>query len=380
MTTRGDATTPKPAPDGGLFLGLISGTSVDGIDAALVSFEPQLALLAGRTVPMPDALAHEVLRVSQSNAHISLDDLGALDTRLGEAFAAAANALIEGSGIDRSRIVAIGSHGQTLRHRPGGAAPFTMQLGDASVIAERTGITTAADFRRRDVAAGGHGAPLVPAFHAAIFRDAQESRAILNIGGIANLTLLPSTGAVRGFDTGPGNGLMDAWCLRHRGERFDRGGAFAASGRVDASLLAKLLAEPWFALPPPKSTGRDQFHLDWLESALSGSALPPEDVQATLCELTVRTIADALHRTQPTTERLLVCGGGVHNTRLMARLAAALPTVSVHSTATLGVDPDLVEAMAFAWLARETVAGRPGNLPEVTGARGLRVLGAIHFA
>jgi len=255
-----------------------------------------------------------------------------------------------------------------------------MQLGDASIIAERTGITTVADFRRRDVAAGGHGAPLVPAFHAAIFRDPNESRAILNIGGIANLTLLPISGPVRGFDTGPGNGLMDAWCLRQRGERYDRGGAFAASGRVDPQLLSRLLAEPWFALPPPKSTGRDQFHLDWLEAMSSGLQLAPEDVQTTLCELTARTIADALHATQATTERLLVCGGGVHNTALMIRLAEALPELSVQSTAVLGVDPDFVEAMAFAWLARETLAGRPGNLPEVTGARGLRVLGAIHCA
>ena len=379
--TLASRTTAKPAVvDGGLFLGLISGTSVDGIDAALVSFEPALTLHAGRTWPMPEALAQEVLRVSQTDSRISLDYLGALDTRLGVAFADAANAMLGTSGVDRARVVAIGSHGQTLRHRPDGDAPFSLQLGDASLIAERTGITTVADFRRRDVAAGGHGAPLVPAFHAAIFRDPYESRAILNIGGIANLTLLPISGPVRGFDTGPGNGLMDAWCLRHRGERFDRGGAFAAGGRADPQLLARLLAEPWFARSPPKSTGRDQFHLDWLESALSGLPLAPQDVQATLCELTVRTIADALRSNQDGTERLLVCGGGVHNTTLLARLGEALPGIAVQSTTAHGVDPDLVEAMAFAWLARETLAGRPGNLPEVTGARGLRVLGAIHSA
>jgi anhydro-N-acetylmuramic acid kinase len=185
---------------------------------------------------------------------------------------------------------------------------------------------------------------------------------------------------VRGFDTGPGNGLMDAWCLRHRGERFDRGGAFAASGDVNAPLLSRLLADPWFSLPPPKSTGRDQFHLDWLESALRDLPLAPEDVQASLCELTARTIADALRGNQPATTRLLVCGGGVHNATLLSRLAHALPGVCIASTASVGVDPDLVEAMAFAWLARETLAGRPGNLPEVTGARGLRVLGAVHSA
>ncbi len=378
--TLADAAIAQPADHGGLFLGLISGTSVDGIDVALMSFAPQLTLLAGRTVPMPTDLAQEVLRVSQSDARIALDDLGELDTRLGQAFAAAANEVIDASGVDRAAIRAIGSHGQTLRHRPSGDAPFTMQIGDASVIAERTGITTVADFRRRDVAAGGQGAPLVPAFHAAIFRDARESRAILNIGGIANLTLLPATGQVRGFDTGPGNGLMDAWCLRERGGRFDRGGLFAASGRADADLLARMLADPWFALPPPKSTGRDRFHLEWLESALSGTTPAPADVQATLCELTMQTIVDALRTTQPATDRLLVCGGGVHNGNLLTRLVAALPDIHVQSTAALGVDPDLVEAMAFAWLARETLAGGPGNLSEVTGARGLRVLGAIHPA
>jgi len=378
--TLGDAThAAKPAPDeGGLFLGLISGTSVDGIDAALVAFEPQLSLLAGRTIPLSTDLVQEILRISQSDARIGLDELGVLDTRLGLAFADAANLLIEVSGVDRSRITAIGSHGQTVRHRPIGDAHFTLQIGDANIIAERTGITTVADFRRRDVAAGGQGAPLVPAFHAGIFAAADEARAVLNIGGIANLTLLPTGAPVGGFDTGPGNGLMDAWCLRHRGERFDRDGDFAASGRVDAPLLQCLLADPWFAQPPPKSTGRDQFHLDWLEKALAGRTLAAEDVQSTLCELTARTIADALRHAQSATARLLVCGGGVHNGHLMARLATALPGVPVQSTAAHGVDPDLVEAMAFAWLTRETLAGRPGNVPEVTGARGLRVLGAVY--
>ena len=389
----------KPAVgDGGIFLGLISGTSVDGIDAALVSFAPHPILHAAQTFALPDALAHEVLRVSQSDAQLAPDDFGALDTRLGAAFAAAANALIESSGLARSGIVAIGSHGQTLRHRPSGDAPFSLQLGDASVIAEGTGITTVADFRRRDVAAGGQGAPLVPAFHAAIFADPGESRAVLNIGGIANLTLLPASAAegmaqpqgrsrpapaheaVRGFDTGPGNGLMDAWCLHHRGERFDRDGQFAASGCLQEPLLARLLDDPWLALPPPKSTGRDQFHLAWLQTRLDGLALSAADVQATLCEFTAASVVQALQRSQPDVRRLLVCGGGVHNRQLMSRLMALLPRLAVVSTASLGVDPDFVEAMAFAWLARESLAGRPGNLPQVTGARGLRVLGAIHHA
>jgi anhydro-N-acetylmuramic acid kinase len=367
----------------------MSGTSVDGIDAALVAFEPMPRLLRGRTFPMSDALSAEVLRVSQSAAAMSLDALGALDTRLGQAFADAANALLKESGVDAAAVRAIGSHGQTLRHRPSGDAPFTMQLGDAHVIAERTGIVTVADFRRRDVAAGGQGAPLVPAFHAAVFAAA-EDRAVLNIGGIANLTLLvapaPSAivasstpaASVRGFDTGPGNCLMDAWCLRHRNQRFDRGGAFAAEGQPDAALLRRLLDEPWLALAPPKSTGRDHFHLAWLEEKLADLRLSPADVQASLCAFTARSIADALTAQLPQAKRLLVCGGGVHNPVLLAALTAALPSVVVESTASYGLDPDFVEAMAFAWLARETLNGRPGNLPEVTGAHGARILGAIH--
>jgi anhydro-N-acetylmuramic acid kinase len=216
----------------------------------------------------------------------------------------------------------------------------------------------------------------MPAFHAAVMHSPDEDRAILNLGGIANLTLLPRQGDVRGFDTGPANGLMDAWCLRHRGLPYDRDGAFGREGRVDEALLARLLAEPWFALPPPKSTGRDQFQLAWLQGRLAGES--PADVQATLCELSAATVADALRATLPGAGRLLVCGGGVHNPLLMQRLAARLPGMAVASTASIGLDPDFIEAAGFAWLARETLAGRPGNLPSVTGARGPRVLGAIH--
>lgn len=369
-----------------LFLGLISGTSADGIDAALLEFEStdrahalRAALHLGHTYPYPEPLRAQVLALSQHDAPpLSLDAIGALDTQLGQVFADAANALIDESGVDRNRIRAIGSHGQTLRHRPSGAFPFSLQLGDANVIAERTGITTVDDFRRRDIAAGGQGAPLLPIFHAAILRDTNEARAVLNLGGIGNLTLLPVNGPVRGFDTGPANGLMDAWCARHLGTAFDDGGAFAMSGRVDEILLARLLTDPYFALLAPKSTGRDHFHLGWLDAQLHGALSAPEDVQATLCELTAVSIAGALLSAQPDTKRVLVCGGGVHNPVLLARLTARLPNIAIESTAAHGVDPDFVEAMAFAWLARETLAGRPGNLPEVTGARGLRVLGAIH--
>ena len=364
------------------YLGLISGTSADGIDAALVRFDgdatharPELAF--GRTYPWDPALRARLVELGQRTAMLTLDEVGELDVRIGRAFAQAAKAAIEASGVATADIAAIGSHGQTLRHRAQGEIPFTLQLGDPSTIAERCGLRVVADFRRRDVAAGGHGAPLVPAFHAATLHSDAEDRAALNLGGIANFTLLPANGAVRGFDTGPANGLMDAWCLRHSGQAYDTGGGFAAQGRIDEALLARLLDEPWFALPPPKSTGRDQFHLAWMESKLRGD-VAPADVQATLLALSVRTIADALRAAQPHTQRVIACGGGVHNPLLMAALAAAMPGSVVESSAMHGLDPDFVEAMAFAWLARETLAGRPGNLPAVTGAAGPRVLGAIY--
>ena len=364
------------------YLGLISGTSADGIDAALVRFDgdatharPELAF--GRTYPWDPALRARLVELGQRTAMLTLDEVGELDVRIGRAFAQAAKAAIEASGVATADIAAIGSHGQTLRHRAQGEIPFTLQLGDPSTIAERCGLRVVADFRRRDVAAGGHGAPLVPAFHAATLHSDAEDRAALNLGGIANFTLLPANGAVHGFDTGPANGLMDAWCLRHSGQAYDMGGGFAAQGRIDEALLARLLDEPWFALPPPKSTGRDQFHLAWMESKLRGDEAPA-DVQATLLALSVRTIADALRAAQPHTQRVIACGGGVHNPLLMAALAAAMPGSVVESSAMHGLDPDFVEAMAFAWLARETLAGRPGNLPAVTGAAGPRVLGAIY--
>ena len=367
-----------------LYLGLISGTSADGIDAAPVDFDDatgtpasKARLVFGRTYPWQPALRAQLVALGQQSAQVSLDAIAELDVRIGRAFADAALQALADSGIAAADVAAIGSHGQTLRHRPDGESPYTLQLGDPSTIAERTGIRTVADFRRRDVAAGGHGAPLLPALHAALLRDDGEDRAVLNLGGIANLTLLPRTGDVRGFDTGPANGLMDAWCLRHHGEAFDRDGAFAAQGRVDDALLARLCAEPWFALPPPKSTGRDQFHLGWVESRLRGDETP-QDVQATLLALTVCTIADALRAIQPNTTRLVACGGGVHNRALMAALAGALPGCEVESSAAHGLDPDAVEAMGFAWLARQALRGLPGNLPSVSGARGPRVLGGIY--
>ncbi len=366
------------------FLGLISGTSADGIDAALVRFadeDPHAPpeLVFGKTYQWEPVLRARLVELGQLAASITLDEVGELDVRVGRAFAQASCAAMLASGIDASQLDAIGSHGQTLRHRPHGDIPFTLQLGDAATIAERCGVRVVAEFRRRDVAAGGHGAPLVPAFHAATLHSESENRAVLNLGGIANFTLLPKKDVVRGFDTGPANGLMDAWCLRHHGHAYDAGGAFAAQGRIDQDLLERLLDETWFSQPPPKSTGRDTFNLRWVDAHLSGKE-SAADVQATLLALSVRTITDALRAAQPDTQRVIACGGGVHNRVLMDSLAAALPYIAVESSAAHGLDPDFVEAMAFAWLARETLAGRPGNLPAVTGAAGLRVLGAVYPA
>ncbi|MBV6815871.1 anhydro-N-acetylmuramic acid kinase [Xanthomonas campestris pv. passiflorae] len=370
--------------DSPLYLGLMSGTSADGIDAALVRFADanhrRCELVAGATVAWQPQLRQTLVAIGQGAETVAIDALGQLDAQVGLAFAAAANQLIGDSGVERRQIRAIGSHGQTIRHRPNGNPAFTWQIGDASRIAEHTGITTVADFRRRDVAASGQGAPLMPAFHLAMLGAGDEDRAVLNLGGIGNLTLIPRDGAVLGFDTGPANALLDSWCQRHHGTPFDAEGAFAASGRVDAALLQALLADPWFALPPPKSTGREQFHLDWAMRAMGSARLEAADVQATLLELTAASVADALLRLQPTTRRVLVCGGGVRNPVLLARLAARLPGMAVESSARFGLDPDYLEAMGFAWLAAELLAGRAANLPSVTGAAGPRLLGAIYPA
>ena len=365
-----------------LYLGLISGTSADGIDAALASFDGGRARLHfGRTYPWDPALRAQLVALGQQGAALSLDAIAELDVRVARAFAEAANLALADSGIAAADVHAIGSHGQTLRHRPWGPYPYTLQLGDPSTIAERTGIAVVADLRRRDIAAGGHGAPLLPGLHAELLRDDGEDRAVLNLGGIANLTLLPADPAapVRGFDTGPANALMDAWCLHHHGADYDRDGAFARSGTVDAALLSRLLDEAWFTQAPPKSTGRDQFHLGWVEARLQGGE-SPADVQATLVALTARTVADALLAAQPRTQRVIACGGGVHNPALMQALRDVLPGIDVQSTAAHGIDPDHVEAIGFAWLARQTMLGLHGNLPSVTGAAGPRVLGGIYPA
>ena len=300
-----------------------------------------------------------------------------LDVQVAEAFADAALRLIQSARLTPGDVRSIGSHGQTIRHRPAAAHPFTWQVGDANVIAERTGIDTVADFRRRDLAAGGQGAPLVPAFHAALLHDANEARAVLNLGGIANFTLLPVQGDVRGFDTGPANALMDAWCEQHHGTPFDAHGAFAAQRPHRRALLERLLAEPWFTLPPPKSSGREHFHLDWVRTQVRGGEAPK--TCRPRCSNSPR--APSPMRFARTSRTRAACSraAAACTTRcLLARIAAHLPGVRVESTAVHGLDPDFVEAMAFAWLARETLAGRPGNVPAVTGARGPRVLGVVY--
>jgi anhydro-N-acetylmuramic acid kinase len=361
-----------------LHLGLISGTSADGIDAALVRFEPRLEVIGATTTPYPDALRKRLLALTSAKAAIALDDYGALDVAVGECFADAALSLLRETGTDRTHVAAIGSHGQTVRHRPGGEHPFTLQIGDASVIAERTRITTIADFRRADIAAGGQGAPLLPALHAALFSSG-ETRVVLNLGGIANITILAPGRDVLGFDTGPANCLLDAWALRHLGTTRDEGGAWAARGRVDRELLATLSSDPYFSAAPPKSTGREYFNLDWLDARLRGNPAP-ENVQATLLAFSADTIAHAIRAGAPDVVAVFACGGGVHNPALMDALATRLAPAALQTTATLGLDPDYVEATGFAWLARARLAAIPGNIPAVTGARGPRILGAIYPA
>lgn len=365
--------------DAALYLGLISGTSADGIDAALVRFVPKLEVIAARTSPYPDDLRARVVALARNDAAITLDDLGHLDVEIGACFADAALALLREATVAPDAIAALGSHGQTVCHRPAGPYPFTLQLGDPSVIAERAGLLTVADFRRADVAAGGQGAPLLPALHAAVLADPVVPRAVLNLGGIANLTLLVPGNPMLGFDTGPANCLMDAWSLRVRGTPRDEGGDWALGGHTDEALLARLLDDPYFTAPPPKSTGREYFNLDWLDARLP-QGLAPENVQATLLQLSARSIADALRKNAAPIREVYACGGGVHNGALMDALRVGLPDVKLDTTATLGLDPDFVEAVGFAWLARARLENLPGNLPSVTGARGSRVLGAVYAA
>ncbi len=363
------------------FIGLMSGTSMDGIDAALVSFdEHDVALAATGKQDYPQELRAELFTASREPESCAVDALGELHTQVGECFRDAALALLAEAGMDASAIRAIGSHGQTVRHRPDADHPFTMQIGDPSIIATGTGIDTVADFRAADVALGGQGAPLTPAFHAWLFRDNSTDRVVLNIGGIANVTILPSSDQpVSGFDTGPGNTLLDAWIEKHQGAAFDDAGRWAAAGTVDNDLLQELLNDEWIGKTPPKSTGFEYFNLDWLANKRVG-ACGAGDVQATLLEFTAASIADSVLQAAPGTRELFVCGGGAHNPYLLQRIGARLPGVKVATTAAAGMDPDWVEAVAFAWLAMRRIDGRTGNLPAVTGAARPAVLGALYPA
>jgi anhydro-N-acetylmuramic acid kinase len=367
-----------------LYVGLISGTSADAIDAVVLEAarhedNERFRVMHAMAVPYPAPLRAQLLAFVASPKTHSLEAVARLDVAVGREFGAAALRLLDSARVPASRIAAIGSHGQTILHEVAGDLPFSWQIGDPNVIAEITGLTTVADFRRRDIAAGGEGAPLMPAFHQAVLASRNEARIVLNIGGIANVTWLPVRGDTLGFDTGPGNCMMDAWAERHWKISYDRDGAYAAKGSVHKGLLARMLTEPYLARKAPKSTGRELFNLAWLDAHLAGVGAPisAEDVQATLCEFSVVTIARDV-RDRPEARRVLVCGGGAHNKELLRRLSVQLPGVPIEPTSAQGIDGDYVEAAGFAWLAHRTLAGLPGNLPSVTGARHPVVLGSIH--
>ncbi|MDO3386712.1 anhydro-N-acetylmuramic acid kinase [Gilvimarinus sp. SDUM040013] len=366
-----------------LYIGLISGTSADGIDAALVSIESgQTQLLAHFAHDFSSSMRERIHALCAPGDN-EIDRAGALDRALGIEFAEATLALLETAAVKPEQISAIGSHGQTIRHRPPGHSdtPFTWQIGDPNIIAQRTGICTVADLRRRDMAAGGQGAPLVPAFHQSVFTHPQVNRAIINIGGIGNISWLQPGQPALGFDTGPGNTLMDAWILKHQGKKYDANGNWAREGEPDSELLATLLEHPYLARPIPKSTGREDFHLAWLESHHPRvSQLEPQHIQATLLEYTAQTLANHLHSCPNAAlgGEAYVCGGGAHNSTLMSRLQALMSGFRVETTDRLGIAPDWVEASAFAWLAHRTLQGLPGNLASVTGACEEVVLGAIY--
>ena len=367
-----------------LYIGLMSGTSLDGVDGVIVAFSQGTKVLQHASCDFDSTLRAELLALNSHDGNNELHRSALAANAIARHYAQVVAQLLQASGLQVSQIAAIGAHGQTVRHRPQmfDGTGYTLQLNSPALLAELTGITVVADLRSRDVAAGGQGAPLVPAFHQGVFGKEQETALVLNIGGIANLSVLGADGSVLGFDTGTGNALMDGWCLRHTGKPYDAGGQWAASGQVIAELLTTMLSDPYLAQSPPKSTGRDLFHADWLAEHLRqhASQANPADVQATLTEFTAASCADAVKRFGKGGKELLVCGGGALNTCLMQRLAALLPNVRVTTTADRGLPPLEVEAAAFAWLARQCMLGLPGNLASVTGAQGPRILGAIYPA
>tara|TARA_R110000868_G_scaffold3523_13_gene22381 strand:- start:1268 stop:2359 length:1092 start_codon:yes stop_codon:yes gene_type:complete len=362
----------------------MSGTSADGIDAALVDFNGQTPrLLASHFTPYDKAIRKKIIDLCHPGEN-EIQRLGELDIELAHAFAISVNTLLKESGTNASTISAIGSHGQTIRHSPNSRRRYTLQIGDPNTIAAQTGITTVADFRRKDIALGGQGAPLVPAFHRDLFSSNETNRAIVNIGGIANVTLLSRNAAkeIIGFDTGPGNTLIDSWINTHQNSKYDQAGAWGQTGKIHTALLDIMLTDAYLSSPPPKSTGREHFNLLWLQEQLkkTNDNIAPVDVQATITEFTAATILNAIKQHIDTGE-ILICGGGTHNTYLMTRLQAlSAPAFNIATTEAHGVHPDWVEAIAFAWLAAQTIQQRTSSLPSVTGANAPAILGGIYYA
>ncbi len=362
------------------YIGLMSGTSLDAVDAVLVDFNHSpLQLIETYQEPIPESLRQAVWALCYPGEN-AIHRMGKTDVKLGRLFAKSVKSLLKKAGVSAKGVIAIGSHGQTIRHEPNSKYPFTLQIGDPNIIAAETGITTIADFRRRDMALGGQAAPLAPAFHEYLLRSSNSDQWVLNIGGIANLTFLPADSSkdIIGFDTGPGNTLMDAWCRKHNKGDYDKDGTWAGSGRCNEMLLNKLLEDPYFSKAVPKSTGREYFHLDWLQQHTS-AALAPEDVQATLLALTVRSVSDAMGSLDD--EKLLwLCGGGAQNNALVEQLKTLNKNLNIQTTETAGIHPDWIEAVAFAWFAKQTFNQQTSNIPSVTGARNKAILGAIYSA
>ena len=358
------------------YIGLMSGTSLDGLDVCIVKFSGRgIKTLYGHTFSLPDSMPEEILAICQGQ-QLTLPQLGELDHKIGRFHAACVNQALQQANLTSAAIIAIGSHGQTIFHQHSGKHPFTLQIGDANIIAASTGITTVADFRRMDMAYGGQGAPLVPAFHQAIFSHPTTAKVVLNIGGIANITVLRPNQPTLGYDTGRGNMLLNAWIADQQGQPYDDNGHWAAQGKLIPSLLEDLLSESYFTLAAPKSTGRELFNLAWLQKKLQPD-FKSVDVQHTLLHLTAKSIADQIKRF-PEVKQVLVCGGGVHNSALLKALTLSLPNQAVNSTSDVNMDPDYVEAIAFAWLAKQRIEQKTANLPVVTGAASLAFLGAIY--
>lgn len=362
-----------------LYIGLMSGTSMDALDAVLVDFEPnRTRLLASSSTPLPKELRNQLLALTTPGEN-ELERCAQADLAFGRFSATIVTQLLERTDTPAREVSAIGSHGQTIRHAPNASPPYTIQIGDGDTLAQLSGITVINDFRRRDMVVGGQGAPLVPAFHSALYRDHKRDKVVLNLGGIANISILPAApdAPVTGFDTGPGNTLMDSWCQERFGEPFDDDGQRASRGSILQPLLERLLQDPYFAQTPPKSTGREHFNLPWLRPLLP-TAYSDEEILATLCELTARSVAQAIDAHCPQAAEVIICGGGAYNHQLIKRLETHLPAAKILSSASTGIEPRWMEGMAFAWLARQTLSGLAGNLPAVTGAREAVILGAIH--